>query len=439
MPQLSKISIAIAMVGLSTALFMSQSIAETPVDMLASNITAIDAQPVTTSAETAAEMLKNTDISSNAAISNAASLSADTDTVGTDKDSQVAVSMADAASPVTNAEADENISLASRVAPSPQQQLMNSRKSARLLNKFLPVIPYHTANLPAFAQQVNTAMWKKDDKIDRIIGTKLQALLNWQQHGIGAVDGYWGKNTLKAMQAFQKAQGLKVTSSLDEATWQALNKNTMLSSQPVLVNYTLTDNDVHIKTATIPSTAVEKSKLEGMYYESVIEGLAEKFRMDESYLRFLNPKATFASGESITVYNPSRANATPVSRVVADKTSQTLYAYDDNNKLIASYPTTVGSTATPSPTGKHTIKVKVHEPNYTYTSPEGSKYILPPGPNNPVGSVWIGLSEPSYGIHGSPDPSRISRQASAGCVRLTNWDALTLLSTINDEATVEFI
>ena len=87
MPQLSKISIAIAMVGLSTALFMSQSIAETPVDMLTSDIVAIDAQPVTTSAETAAEMLKNTDISSNAAISSAASLSADTDKVGTDKDS----------------------------------------------------------------------------------------------------------------------------------------------------------------------------------------------------------------------------------------------------------------------------------------------------------------------------------------------------------------
>ena len=424
MPQLSKISIAIGIVGLSTALSMSQSMAETPVDMLAKDTVLTKAQPGIASVVTPTNAPKDMSVSPS--------------TIN-DKNTQVAISVADAVSPVTNAEADENVSLASRVAPSPEQQLMNSRKSARLLNKFLPVIPYHTANLPAVAQQVNTAVWKKDEKIDRVIGTKLQALLNWQQHGIGAVDGYWGKNTRKAMQAFQKAQGLKVTQSLDEATWQALNKNTMLSTQPVLVSYTLTDNDVHIKTVEIPSTAVEKSKLEGMYYESVIEGLAEKFRMDESYLRFLNPKATFASGESITVYNPSRANATPVSRVVADKTSQTLYAYDDKDKLIASYPTTVGSTATPSPTGKHTIKVKVHEPNYTYTSPEGSKYILPPGPNNPVGLVWIGLSEPSYGIHGSPDPARISRQASAGCIRLTNWDALTLLSTINDEATVEFI
>ncbi|WP_310734123.1 L,D-transpeptidase family protein [Psychrobacter sp. GP33] len=429
MPLLNKMSTAIWLVSLSTTLFINQSMAETPVDMLASDIVATYTQPIITSAVTPAEMIKNKDISSSVASSS----------ISNDKNTQDAIRMADAASPVTNVEINENVSPATRIASNPEQQSMNSRKSARLLNKFLPIIPYHTANLQAVAQQVNTSSWKKDEPIDRVIGTKLQALLNWHQHGIGAVDGYWGKNTRKAMQAFQTAQGLQVTQSLDEATWNALNKNSTLSSQPVLVNYTLTDDDVHIKTATIPSTAVEKSKLEGMYYESVVEGLAEKFRMDESYLRFLNPKATFESGESITVYNSSRANTVPVSRVVADKTTQTLYAYDDNNKLIASYPTTVGSTATPSPTGKHTIKVKVHEPNYTYTSPEGSRYILPPGPNNPVGSVWIGLSEPSYGIHGSPDPSRISRQASAGCVRLTNWDALTLLSTINDEATVEFI
>ncbi|WP_352338028.1 L,D-transpeptidase family protein [Psychrobacter sp. 16-MNA-CIBAN-0192] len=421
MHPLTTITTAVGLAGLSTALLMNQAMAvNTSADILVSNAVAADAQTVSITAE----MPKNKELSSDVSI---------------DANQQTAANMADTVSPVTNAEADENVSMASRVAPNPEQQLMNSRKSTRLLNKFLPVIPYHTENLPAIAQHVNNASWKNGGKINRVIGAKLQALLNWHQHGVGTVDGYWGKNTRKAMQAFQKAQGLKVTQSLDEATWQALNKNTMLSTQPVLVSYTLTDNDVHIKTVEIPTTAVEKSKLEGMYYESLIEGLAEKFRMDESYLRFLNPKATFVSGESITVYNPSRANATPVSRVVADKTSQTLYAYDDKGKLIASYPTTVGSTATPSPTGKHTIKVKVHEPNYTYTSPEGSKYILPPGPNNPVGSVWIGLSEPSYGIHGSPDPSRISRQASAGCVRLTNWDALTLLSTISDEATVEFI
>lgn len=318
------------------------------------------------------------------------------------------------------------------------QQIDGNSKAANSLNELLTKIEYSTENLSETAKKVNEATWKADTKIDRNVATKLQALLNWNHSGVGAVDGYWGKNTRKAMQAFQKAQGLPVTEAVNEETWQALTKNSTLTSQPVLVSYQLTDADVNVKTTQIPASAEAKAKLDGMYYESVTEGLAEKFHMSEKYLKALNPNAKFSAGETITVYNPGNPNTKPVSRVVADKATETLYAYDDKNNLIASYPTTVGSTATPSPTGTHTVEVKVHEPNYTYTGDDGSKSIIPPGPNNPVGLVWIGLSKPSYGIHGSPDPARISRQASAGCIRLTNWDALALLGVIQDGATVEF-
>lgn len=318
------------------------------------------------------------------------------------------------------------------------QKLTGDNKTSMSLNKLLPTIKYSTENLPAMAKKVNDASWTPGTNIDRTIGTKLQALLNWHHNGVGAVDGYWGKNTKKAMQAFQKANGLSVTEALNTETWQALTSDKTLMTQPVLVSYQLTDADVDIKTTTIPAGATAKAELEGLYYENVIEALAEKFHMSEKYLKTLNPNASFSAGETITVYNPGNPNTAPVSRVVADKTTQTLYAYDDKGTLVASYPTTVGSTATPSPSGTHTVEVKVHEPNYTYTADDGSKAILPPGPNNPVGSVWIGLSKPSYGIHGSPDPARISRQASAGCVRLTNWDALALLGVIQNGATVEF-
>lgn len=318
------------------------------------------------------------------------------------------------------------------------QKLSGDSKTVKSLNDLLPTIKYTTEGLPKFAQKVNSSSWKSGAKIDRALGTKLQALLNWHQNGVGAVDGYWGKNTRKAMQAFQKKNNLKITDNLNNETWQALTASEKLTRQPVLVSYQLTNDDVNIKTTTIPTGAEAKAKLEGMYYESVTEGLAEKFHINESYLKSLNPNASFSAGETITVYNPGNPNTKPVSRVVADKTTQTLYAYDANDKLVASYPTTVGSSATPSPTGTHNVAVKVHEPNYTYTGDDGSKSIIPPGPNNPVGIVWIGLSKPSYGIHGSPDPARISRQASAGCVRLTNWDALALLGTINNDASVEF-
>ncbi|MGO2120474.1 L,D-transpeptidase family protein [Psychrobacter sp.] len=317
------------------------------------------------------------------------------------------------------------------------QKLTSDSQTATSLNKLLPTIKYTTDNLSDVAQKVNNATWKEGSKIDRHIATKLQALLNWHHHGVGHVDGYWGKNTRKAMQAFQKARGLTVTGTLNSETWQALTRNDQLMKQPVLVNYQLSDADSDIKTTNIPVSTEAKAKLEGLYYESMTEAFAEKFHMSERYLKELNPKASFVAGETITVYNPGNPNTKTVSRVVADKDTETLYVYDDADTLIASYPTTVGSTATPSPTGTHTVAVKVHEPNYTYTANDSS-FILPPGPNNPVGSVWIGLSKPSYGIHGSPDPDRISRQASAGCIRLTNWDALALLGVIKDDATVEF-
>ena len=390
MYQLTKISTAIAALGLSTILFMGQSIAVTS-----------DVKNDTVEGSAKGTPTKSTE---------------------SNNTNQVTSNNNDV-SPVTNGVS---------------QKVAGKSKTAVSLNKYLPTIKYTTENLPMEAQKVNGATWKQGMKRNRDTTTKLQALLNWHQNGVGAVDGYWGKNSRKAMQAFQMANGLAVTDTLNIETWQALTKNDKLMAQPVLVNYQLTDADINIKTTVIPAGAEAKSKLEGMYYETVIEGLAEKFHISESYLKALNPNAKFAVGETITVYNPGNPNIKPVSRVVADKTTETLYAYDDKGILVASYPTTVGSTATPSPTGTHTVAVKVHEPNYTYTAENGSKSILQPGPNNPVGSVWIGLSKPSYGIHGSPDPARISRQASAGCIRLTNWDALALLGVIQSGATVEF-
>ena len=390
MYQLTKISTAIAALGLSTILFMGQSIAVTS-----------DVKNDTVEGSAKGTPTKSTE---------------------SNNTNQVTSNNNDV-SPVTNGVS---------------QKVAGKSKTAVSLNKYLPTIKYTTENLPMEAQKVNSATWKQGMRRNRDTTTKLQALLNWHQNGVGAVDGYWGKNSRKAMQAFQMANGLAVTDTLNIETWQALTKNDKLMAQPVLVNYQLTDADINIKTTVIPAGAEAKSKLEGMYYETVIEGLAEKFHISESYLKALNPNAKFAVGETITVYNPGNPNIKPVSRVVADKTTETLYAYDDKGILVASYPTTVGSTATPSPTGTHTVAVKVHEPNYTYTAENGSKSILQPGPNNPVGSVWIGLSKPSYGIHGSPDPARISRQASAGCIRLTNWDALALLGVIQGGATVEF-
>lgn len=409
MSQLLKVGSVIVAMGTASALLVGCSNANTN-----ANTDTNDDSVQTTSASTASD---------SGAIDNDMGTSADTTAADGSMNTDSTMTDSSDISPVTNGVS---------------QQIEGDSKTANSLNKLLPKIKYSTENLSETAKKVNQATWTAGSKIDRDVGTKLQALLNWNHSGVGAIDGYWGKNTRKAMQAFQKAQGLPITEEIDTQTWQALTKNSALTSQPVLVSYQLTDADVNVSITNIPADAEAKAKLDGMYYESVLEALGEKFHISRDYLKSLNPNASFKSGETIIVYNPGNPNTTPVSRIVADKETQTLYAYDDNNNLIASYPTTVGSTATPSPTGTHQVKVKIHEPNYTYTGDDGEKTIIPPGPNNPVGLVWIGLSKPSYGIHGSPDPERISRQASAGCIRLTNWDALALLGVIQSGATVEF-
>jgi lipoprotein-anchoring transpeptidase ErfK/SrfK len=123
-----------------------------------------------------------------------------------------------------------------------------------------------------------------------------------------------------------------------------------------------------------------------------------------------------------------------------------LRAYDTTNRLLVAYPATVGSEDNPSPAGIHTVTAVAPEPTYTY-NPEvnfqqgdNTEVLeLAAGPNNPVGSTWIDLSEPTYGIHGTPEPSRIDKATSHGCVRLTNWDAEELAGMVEQGVTVEFI
>lgn len=232
-------------------------------------------------------------------------------------------------------------------------------------------------------------------------------------------------------------KGLPATGKMNQETWDALNAN-IPDNKPVLVTYTLTDEDIKTTFVTTPSGSEAKSKMKGLYYQDIKEMLGERFHMDVRYLDKLNKNKTYRAGETITVLNNRGELNQRINRVVANGADQTLYAYNDD-KLVATYPTTVGSSATPSPKGTFKIVNRVKMPWYKATVGEGSQekiHMLPPGPNSPVGVVWMGLSKPSYGIHGSPKPEGISRQASAGCVRLTNWDVLEVYANIENGATV---
>ena len=292
---------------------------------------------------------------------------------------------------------------------------------------------------------LNNANWTSDlGKGQFTEYAKAQVLLNRHHSSPGVIDGISGKNMLKALSAFQVMRGLPATGMLDAATWAALNEG---QSNDVFQSYTLTQQDIDGPyPESIPRDYADQAKMKALSYTRITEMLGERFHMDEGFLKKLNPEATFKkAGETILVANPREDLSEPVSLIIAHKGAKQVYAFDSNNKMVASFPATIGSTDTPSPKGTYQVKAIAANPWYGYNPKnfvQGNNMkplSLPPGPNNPVGNMWIALSKPSFGIHGTPEPSLISKTASHGCIRLTNWDANALSKRVKAGVTVRFL
>ena len=272
----------------------------------------------------------------------------------------------------------------------------------------------------------------------------LQILLDRRGASPGVIDGRFGANVDKAIVSYRSIN----SDNLKSTDAEGIKKALAASGGDPFINYTLTAADVAGSfVASIPEDYGEKAKLERLNYTSVTEMLAERFHMDEGYLKALNPNANFSRvGTIIRVANVGQPATRQVARIVADKGRKQVFAYDADNKLVVSYPATIGSTDTPSPSGTHLVSRVVLDPDYTYNPDvnfkqgDNSKILtIPPGPNGPVGSVWIALDKPTYGVHGTPDPSKIGKTESHGCVRLTNWDAQELAKLVKPGVPVEFV
>jgi lipoprotein-anchoring transpeptidase ErfK/SrfK len=269
---------------------------------------------------------------------------------------------------------------------------------------------------------------------DRDAILRTQVALDRAAFSVGEIDGRWGANTERALRAFQEAHGLPVTGTADDATMAALDPG----DEPALVAYTITDEDVAGPFHRVPADMAEKAKLPAAGYASPLEGIAERVHASPKLLTDLNPGKRFdASGESIMVPNVRVGPPAPAASVVVDGADLAVHVLDDAGKMIARYPATIGSAHDPLPVGTWTIKGVARNPKFHYNprlfwdaGRKDSKVVVPPGPNNPVGVVWIDLSKPHYGIHGTPEPSRISRSESHGCIRLTNWDATALAEQV---------
>ncbi len=321
--------------------------------------------------------------------------------------------------------------------------------AAALVIVFSFMVP-GAAAAASFADQVNSVFARSEaakstntDRDPRIAA--IQVMLDRAGFSVGVIDGYDGENFRKAVDAYRAADGLEAGDDPLQELWNALDGK---DAAPALKQYTITEEDVAGPFVDkIPEDYAEMAEMDRLAYTSVAEMLAERFHMDIDFLSFLNTdKSLDASGTSIWVADTGDdKTGVKVERIVVDVSVGKVTAYDADGNVVTHYPATIGSAQNPSPSGTHEVTAVAIDPTYTYDPSKNfqqgdntEKLVLPAGPNGPVGSVWIDLSEPTYGLHGTPEPALIDKSASHGCVRLTNWDARELAETVVIGATVEF-
>lgn len=291
-------------------------------------------------------------------------------------------------------------------------------------------------SMPALAQTPGAAGTAAANEI-----LTTQVMLDRAGFSTGEIDGRAGLNVRRALLAFQRSHKLSPSGTLDATTKERLAEHA--GGEATLVAYALTTADVAGPfTGDIPDDLVEQSKLPALGYRSPLEALAERYHASPALLRSLNPGATFdRAGEKLMVPNimadaptavapAATVTAAPAVVITVTKATSSLTVTNSDGAILFHAPVTTGSQHDPLPIGRWKVTGVQKNPPFQYNpdlfwdaDPTHTKATLAPGPNNPVGTVWIDITKEHYGLHGTPEPSRIGHVQSHGCVRLTNWDA----------------
>lgn len=299
---------------------------------------------------------------------------------------------------------------------------------------------------------------------------KVQVILDRAGFRPGKIDAMGGEFTQKAADRFVSARGPLDTASIGSPYRE----------------YVVREDDtawVGPQAATPP----EQEKLKQMVYADLWEFVAERFHCDLGFLKELNPALTRSPAPGDTLRVPDVAEfkledvvalekqrrddekarkeaearrleqatappATPTPSPTPDPSplrlvllrGERLVEMYEGGQLIGCFPCTPGSSKIPVPEGTWKITGNILLPYFRWDKSvletgkrSGTSYNLPPGPNNPVGIVWMAINRPSVGMHGTPWPDQIGRNESAGCIRLANWDAFLVSQRVAKRTPVE--